>query len=642
MATATSSYQVSSGGKTYTVTNRLTYTTTAYNTYYSITATKYEVKINATGGNIWSGQNDLNKGYYDASGTWHSEKSGAVTKSLEYTTSYQTIWSGSVTFNSYRKTSATTARFSTLSISIPALQSYNITYSASGASGVPSTTIKYYGVTCNIATGTPAKTGYTFVNWKATNGTYYLPGASYTANAATTMTAQWTANKYTVSYNANGGTGTVASQTKTYDTALNFQSGSTLSRKETVNGIIREYTLLKWNTNPDGSGTSYNLSSAIPNITSNLKVYAIWRLDYFYPKISNLKDYRTATADISDEDRADEGEYIFISFDFVGCSSDGGSTYRAPVCVITIDNDYEYRPELTLSTATTGSLKYKPNRQFSKDNPHTVNIQLYDSTHTASSAKAYDYITTGIYPIDLYSNDNNEVYMGIMHPYNTDYPVTMSKAMIDGHIYIRGGIYTNQMGIDLSLPDNNVQASQYPAMTAMRDVANRTIARLEGVINTDGSVGTNWYVRNFDTNGQQVAQKGISYVVDKTGSIKYIISDPAKFRSALDLEVTTPSVTITSSTGTYVSHTIRKTGHLVQLFLAVKNSAVVAEGGNLFVGNLSAYRPIMPSYGNSSYSWTRVFTSAITADGTITIRNAKQATEANTNYYVSFVYITAS
>lgn len=85
-------------------------------------------------------------------------------------------------------------------------------------------------------------------------------GAKFTGK----VTMSW--DTYTVSYEANGGSGAPISQTKTYGTALTLSS-----TKPTRTG----YTFSKWNTKSDGSGTSY---SAGGSYTSNsaLTLYAIW------------------------------------------------------------------------------------------------------------------------------------------------------------------------------------------------------------------------------------------------------------------------------------------------------------------------------------------------------------------------------
>lgn len=58
-------------------------------------------------------------------------------------------------------------------------------------------------------TGTPARTGYGFDGWDRE--------VAETVTADVTYTARWKANTYTVKFHANGGSGTMADQTLTYD-----------------------------------------------------------------------------------------------------------------------------------------------------------------------------------------------------------------------------------------------------------------------------------------------------------------------------------------------------------------------------------------------------------------------------------------
>ena len=72
---------------------------------------------------------------------------------------------------------------------------------------------------------------------------------------------------YAISYNANGGSGTIGNQTKTHGTAITLSNGSALSREG--------YTLSGWNTKADGTGTAYALSgSYTSNATATF--YAVW------------------------------------------------------------------------------------------------------------------------------------------------------------------------------------------------------------------------------------------------------------------------------------------------------------------------------------------------------------------------------
>ena len=147
--------------------------------------------------------------------------------------------------------------------------SYTVSYNANGGSGAPSAQTKTYGVDLTLSSTKPTRTGYTFSKWNTKSdgsGTSYNPGGKYTSNASVTLYAQWTPNTYTVTYNANGGSGAPSSQTKTYGVDLTLSS-----TKPTRTG----YTFSKWNTKSDGSGTSYNPSG---KYTSNASVtlYAQW------------------------------------------------------------------------------------------------------------------------------------------------------------------------------------------------------------------------------------------------------------------------------------------------------------------------------------------------------------------------------
>lgn len=89
------------------------------------------------------------------------------------------------------------------------------------------------------------------------------PSATTTVSFDVTVPA-WTS--YTVSYNANGGSGAPSSQTKWKDQALTLSS-----TKPTRTG----YTFSKWNTKSDGSGTSYS-SGGSYTANSSATLYAIW------------------------------------------------------------------------------------------------------------------------------------------------------------------------------------------------------------------------------------------------------------------------------------------------------------------------------------------------------------------------------
>lgn len=76
-------------------------------------------------------------------------------------------------------------------ISIAAKDSYNVTFSANGGTGVPATQVKWYNESLTISTTVPTRDKYNFLGWLGSDGNTYQPGATYTGNAALTLTAQW-------------------------------------------------------------------------------------------------------------------------------------------------------------------------------------------------------------------------------------------------------------------------------------------------------------------------------------------------------------------------------------------------------------------------------------------------------------------
>jgi uncharacterized repeat protein (TIGR02543 family) len=118
-------------------------------------------------------------------------------------------------------------------------------------------------LTINVLT----RTGYTFSGWNTTangSGTSYADGSSYIFSASVTLYAQWSADFFAVTFNANGGSGSMTAQSANTTVALSTNSF-------TYSG----YTFSGWNTQANGSGTSYSDGSGY-SFNTALAVYAQW------------------------------------------------------------------------------------------------------------------------------------------------------------------------------------------------------------------------------------------------------------------------------------------------------------------------------------------------------------------------------
>ncbi len=78
-------------------------------------------------------------------------------------------------------------------VTVPALPSYAVTYSANGGSGAPSAQTKWHGTALALSSAKPTRAGYLFQGWatSASGAVAYQPGASYAGNAALALYAVW-------------------------------------------------------------------------------------------------------------------------------------------------------------------------------------------------------------------------------------------------------------------------------------------------------------------------------------------------------------------------------------------------------------------------------------------------------------------
>lgn len=154
-----------------------------------------------------------------------------------------------------------------------------------------------YGQDVTIDATLKEEVGYTFTwnNWTTSDGEEYTKTKNYkftmpAGNLILTAKGTRKVNTYTIKYDGNGATGgTTVDSTHTYD----------LEQSLTTNGYTRTgYAFKEWNTNPDGTGTSYTDEAQIKNITSEngitITLYAQW-VDNISPTIISLKQENTSS-----------------------------------------------------------------------------------------------------------------------------------------------------------------------------------------------------------------------------------------------------------------------------------------------------------------------------------------------------------
>ena len=118
---------------------------------------------------------------------------------------------------------------------------------------------------------TTYRTGYTFFGWftAKTGGTRVTTTTTITSNV--TYYAQWTAYTYTLTYDANGGTGAPSSQTWTHDDASIKLSSTKPTRTN--------YTFLGWAETSTATSAAYSAGATISSNkwAQNTTLYAVWK-----------------------------------------------------------------------------------------------------------------------------------------------------------------------------------------------------------------------------------------------------------------------------------------------------------------------------------------------------------------------------
>lgn len=196
------------------------------------------------------------------SATWNRGTSTGAHSAYWTITSAKGSWGG-------------TSTTSSVSISVPALASYTVSFNGNGASsGSTAAQTKYYNINLALRSNGFSRTGYSFMGWgtsASATSVSYANGATYSANAGITLYAIWR-KTITVSYNANGGSGAPAAQT-------GYAYNSATSTSITISGTTPTrvgYTTDGWATSAGGAKV-YNKSTSY-SFSSSQTLYAHWNL----------------------------------------------------------------------------------------------------------------------------------------------------------------------------------------------------------------------------------------------------------------------------------------------------------------------------------------------------------------------------
>ena len=504
-------------------------------------------------------------------------------------------------------------------------------------------------------------------------------GASGSATHTVQPRASWT-----ITFNANGGTGGPSTQTKTNGTALTLTTS-----KPTRAG----YAFGEWNTAADHSGTTYMPGGSYAT-DADVTLYAVWDpVITYYPNggagsaQTQQKPVRTA-ATLKAASTFTRAGYAFDSWNTAANGS--GTRYAAGASYatnspLTLYAQWLKEPDPPTISALSvirvdangnpddeglyGKVTVTWSVDLTSDTVGNANRGTLTGAYVASSnpstavsfttwSGTYDNATGGT-ATTTFAVTLDEQYLVLVTV--TDARETSSKADILTRAqfvmdFRSGG---KAIGIGSAAPQDGLLIGWDTEMLGDLDVNGMTVLRTSR-IDRDGTVGTSRVYENarayniFDIDGDrlmnmrvfqfptgdigvtlQVANESdagteylnyIQLLVGKDGSKSYDIADPAAFRSALGLARVTQVITASSgiAAGTvalYANATMAQVN-----VNGLKLSASLASGSSIVIGTVpTGYKPPLSVFGMTAPTSTKVgglpLKIWISTNGDITLQN---------------------
>ena len=280
-------------GNTARVTWILDYVASGYAAYTNGIARAWSVNIDG----------QVRSGSYNINGVSSTTRIANGTIDVARGTSARNIsCSASLNFDVTWNGSYSGTRSASGSIGVEKRVSYTVSFNANGGTGAPGNQTKWHGQNITLSSTRPTRTGYIFKGWaKSPSGRVeYQPGSAYGIDASVTFYAVWSPEKYTISFNANGGSGAPGNQTKTYGQTLTLSS----TRPTRTN-----YNFIGWGTSSGSTSAAYQPGGSYTS-NGNATLYAVWKLAYTPPRITNIQADRCNSGGTLSE----SGTYVKVSF----------------------------------------------------------------------------------------------------------------------------------------------------------------------------------------------------------------------------------------------------------------------------------------------------------------------------------------
>ena len=233
--------------------------------------------------------------------------------------------------------------------------------------------------------GETATTATIQASVKSSSGSW--TGESVTVSVAVPIPA---ISPVTITFDANGGSGTVPTAITTYPKVAETIPSNSLTRTG--------YAFDSWNTASDGSGTTYATGSTI-TVNGDVTLYAQWKTTYVKPTIQNLLAFRTDDASGgASPPVTTTGTTGFCKFELVG-----GADYTFTSATV----QFGTAPVISMTKSGTTLYGYSDVGSIAEASEYTVKITVVvtgvdgisrtytDSTYISKSVPIFDISSDG-------------------------------------------------------------------------------------------------------------------------------------------------------------------------------------------------------------------------------------------------------
>ena len=294
---------------------------------------------------------------------------------------------------------------------------YTVTFDPNSGTGAASSTsmnFTYGGTALTLPTvGTLAKTGYSFGGWSTTT-TGSAITSPYTPTANIKLYAVWTPGTYAITFNSNGGTGTITNLSVTAGTAKAITSNSF---------AFTGYGFAGWNTAANGSGTAYANTANI-TVYGNTTLYAQWSiLAPAVPTITAAAGNASATITVTSSQSATVSAGVPVTYTVTAYSGSPAIEVGTP-CTVTVP----------ATSCTISSL--------SNILAYTFKAVATNTTGSSAASTATSSVSPAAYTVtyNVAANGGSVTTTSANTTYNSGTPVTLPTPTNTGYTF--SGWYT--------------------------------------------------------------------------------------------------------------------------------------------------------------------------------------------------------